>query len=368
MKKSKTHRIFPHQLCDDCPVIIQEVDVDQNQKGNTYSLKLELSNIGAQTILSVYLKLILLDDAGDIIQSGGPIEINYVGINCPSGGKFGERQLIPIQWPVRQIKLHELKVVLADNTVLRFSEEQFVEIEPPHFVQSELKQKYRKQIKKEKPIICYSTKLTENFYRCACGGIVQHNHPCTKCGRHFQELPDFEDASRLSKRLEKTVKSKEKVIRLLAVLSLSWLGVYGLLFGMHHDILTAIGGGLLLAVAVLTAVHCPQKIYAFTMLLLPVSFYLLCSTNGFGLRERLIVCIPCIPIIILAIANAGKNKDFRRFANFLWWFPIILEFILFFNAIRIDSGGDLGTILLFTTPIHLFIPMWISYTQRKIKY
>ena len=88
-KKERFERIrwiFNEQFpANDCPVMFLLGAVLKDKTTGKNLLQLKFINAGTKSIKSPYGIIDFIDDAGDIMESGKTIQVEYLDINCASG-------------------------------------------------------------------------------------------------------------------------------------------------------------------------------------------------------------------------------------------------------------------------------------------
>lgn len=215
-------RIDINNVCLSSPIEIERGAILFDKSIKTNILQLKLANISDKTIKSVYIKIFCYDDSGDKITTNDSdyLEYAYIDINCSLHEFFGTKS--PIILPstsIRKFEIYINKVVLEDETVIRFTEEDHIDIPNQRKINEGIEAKeelFRIEkivsLSNETYPLTYIPQGYENgMWSCTCGRINTNTNTCVRCLRNKSLQFDVINEDYLKKSNEEYLANVAKV-------------------------------------------------------------------------------------------------------------------------------------------------------------
>lgn len=181
----------------DMPVDLVHNQIVVNRKKDHAYLKLTFLNRGEKVIHSLHLQITCLDECGDLVCPTATIYYAYQDLTVLPGEYFGEDTYILLPSAItRKVQLKPVKMLFADDTVLRESQIAWDKIEYlPKLISLKQKSPYYPIIvdkftekNSDFPALYVPEQLDEQIWSCFCGKVNDHTHICTRCGREKEKV------------------------------------------------------------------------------------------------------------------------------------------------------------------------------------
>ncbi len=194
----------------DGTIFVQRSVVLLDHATGKYFLQMKLCNLGREVLKSVYLRIQAFNDAGDLLGTGGYIEISCTDVMAGQNEIFGTKNLAALSGIPGSIAIEEVKAVHADGRVRSYSAADIRSLGNAVLLKSVLAPELQDYLEIEKDLIFRPQPLTENLQRCVCGGLIRNHEKCPLCGRDFAEAKEAADPKRIKERRDQFFSEKEK--------------------------------------------------------------------------------------------------------------------------------------------------------------
>jgi len=202
--------IFNEQIpSGQVPVMFLRGAVLKDGRTGKNLLQLKFVNTGDKEIKSVYATVSLIDDAGDVVENGAPIQAEYLDINCKGHDAFGQKRLLELGgMGATHIRVAINKAVFADGTVWRTEQEaEPLKFAKVTFLKNVLPPELQSVVSED--TICKPETLSDGLWRCTCGCLVVGDS-CLNCQRTFAQAQEETSIDQLEQRRQKKFEEQEQ--------------------------------------------------------------------------------------------------------------------------------------------------------------
>lgn len=213
-KKRKSNIVRVKELnlqyvLNDFSIMIQRSAILKNNINGQHFLQLKLSNLQGQTIQSLYISLILYNDADEIISED--LRAEYIDIKCKVGETFGTKSLIPIPTIIKSFAVKELKVVTESTEIKTYNAEQILYLPDATALKSVIPEQYHQYLDIDKQLVFKPEKLGGEIYRCTCGGLIFDEKSCVNCNRTYNQAVNDTSEVTISFKLNRYIEQQKDI-------------------------------------------------------------------------------------------------------------------------------------------------------------